>query len=320
MDSQILLFYRQYLQLFNTSFIAWPPRQLLKDIDVQTWIFAHCFDDSKMSRLPPPRYQLRVLKSLVSKIEQSIDDPDEDEISDDLVSHLVSLMAAELPSETTAAQQKTYVTFSCPLPGLNHDDGLFSEREITLLERPNLISGSLTTGFRTWEASMHLGTYLLLPETAELVRGSNVLELGVGTGFISILCANVLGAKHITATDGDEGVVDALGENLFLNDLDGEGKVISSVLRWGRGLRGTWVEEDCELHPYDVVLGADIVCIRERVQFLARCDGIFAAAKGLSKELDSFPNLRNDQRTTSPAQLQNQRGKTRAQSPRHKMK
>nr|POE62263.1 protein-lysine n-methyltransferase efm3 [Quercus suber] len=262
MDPQIHLFSRQYLQLFDPSFMAWPPKQLLKDIDVQTWIFVHCFDDSANSRLPPPRYQLRVLKRLISKIEQSIENPEEDEISDALVSHLASLMAAELPSETAAAQQKTYVTFSCPLPRLSHDDAaLTTELPITLLERPNLISGSRTTGFRTWEASMHLGKYLLTPEIAELVCGSNLLELGVGTGFISILCANVLGAKHITATDGDEGVIEALRENLFLNNLDDESRVISSVLHWGRGLKGTWVEDDCEAHPYDVVIGADIVCV-----------------------------------------------------------
>ena len=31
------------------------------------------------------------------------------------------------------------------------------------------------------------------------------------------------------------------------------------MLRWGRGLKGTWVEEDCDAYPYDVILGTDIV-------------------------------------------------------------
>jgi len=34
---------------------------------------------------------------------------------------------------------------------------------------------------------------------------------------------------------------------------------VTSILRWGRGLIGTWVEEDCEAWPYDTVIGADIV-------------------------------------------------------------
>ena len=65
----------------------------------------------------------------------------------------------------------------------------------------------------------------------------------------------------MTTTDGSVPVIETLKENLFLNGLDNEDKVNASVLRWGRGLRGTWVDDECESWPYDVVLGADIVSI-----------------------------------------------------------
>lgn len=93
------------------------------------------------------------------------------------------------------------------------------------------------------------------------MRDKNVLELGAGTGFVSILAAKHLSARHVIVTDGDEGVVEALKENFFLNGLDDERTVNASVLRWGRGLRGTWLEEDCESWPYDLVVGADIVSL-----------------------------------------------------------
>ena len=175
------------------------------------------------------------------------------------MSHLSSLVTADLPSETTAVQQKSYVTFSCLSPSLSFSNLPDKEPAITLLERRHLISGSSTTGFRTWEAALHLGSYLLSSQGQGIVRDKNVIELGAGTGFLSILCAKHLGARHVTATDGDEGVVEALKENLFLNELDDENKVNASVLRWGRGLRGSWVEDECEAWPYEVVLGADIV-------------------------------------------------------------
>jgi protein-lysine N-methyltransferase EEF2KMT len=174
------------------------------------------------------------------------------------MSGLTTLISTELPSEEAAVQQKTYVTFSCIPPRHSRADR-DEDPTVTLLERRHLISGSQTTGFRTWEAALHLGSYLMSPEGCQLINGKSVLELGAGTGFLSILCANHLQAKHVTATDGDEGVVEALRENLFLNDLDDEKTVITSILRWGHGLRGTWVEEDCEAWPYDVVVGADIV-------------------------------------------------------------
>ncbi|ORY69110.1 putative methyltransferase-domain-containing protein [Pseudomassariella vexata] len=260
MDPQLVLFRRQYLQLFEPDFLAWPPAQLLRNADVQGWLFNNLFNHEKNPHLPPQRYQVRVLKLLVAKIEKAIEDPEEDEISDDLMTHLSALMT-ELPSELTAVQQRAYVSFTC-LPGnasANNEDEVTEEPTITLLERRHLISGSRTTGFRTWEASLHLGAYLLsTPATQDLVRNKSVLELGAGTGFLSILCAKHLGARHITTTDGDEGVVEGLKENMFLNGLGESDQVTASILRWGWALKGTWVADDCDEWPYDVVIGADI--------------------------------------------------------------
>ncbi|KAK4546529.1 hypothetical protein LTR36_001746 [Oleoguttula mirabilis] len=269
MDPQLLLFRRQYQQLVEPDFLAWPPKQLLRDAGVQSWLYKRLFNAERNDRLPPERYQLRVLKLLLAKIEQAIEDPEEDEISDELMTHFSSLISTALPPEATAVQQKTFVTFSCLPPSARDADEPGEEPTVTLLERRHLISGSLTTGFRTWEAALHLGTYLLTPEGSSLVRGKSIIELGVGTGFLSILCAKQLEAKHVTATDGDEGVVEALKENLFLNGLDDEERVLTSVLRWGRGLKGTWVEEDCEAWPYDVVVGADITYDKIAISALA---------------------------------------------------
>lgn len=78
MDPQLLLFRRQYLQVFEPDFLAWPPKQLLRDAGVQTWLYNNLFNKDQCPRLPPERYQTRVLKPLLDKIEQSIEDPDED--------------------------------------------------------------------------------------------------------------------------------------------------------------------------------------------------------------------------------------------------
>lgn len=168
-------------------------------------------------------------------------------------------MGSELPSEASAVQQKSYVTFTTLPENASREEEEGPEPTLTLLERRQLISGSLTTGFRTWEAALHLGAYLLSGPGQDLIKGKSILELGAGTGFLSILCAKQLGANHVTSTDGDEGVVEALKENLFLNGLDNEKQVLTSVLRWGQSVRGSWVVDDFEEHPYDTVIGADIV-------------------------------------------------------------
>ncbi|KAI0454443.1 putative methyltransferase-domain-containing protein [Xylaria acuta] len=263
-DSQLLLLRRQYLQLFEPDFLAWPHAQLLRRSDAQAWLFKYLFDESRNPRLPPERYQLRVLRPLISRIEKSIQDPDEDEISDDLMGRIGALMTHGVPSEFEAVKERAYVTFTC-LPesrmdrdqdGHNNDAG--EEPTITLLERRNLISGSRTTGHRTWEAALHLGSYLLTKSGCDLIKEKSVLELGAGTGFLAILCAKHLGARHVTATDGDEVVVDCLKENLALNSINDEERVTARTLWWGDELRGAWVEQECSSDPYDVVIGADI--------------------------------------------------------------
>lgn len=170
-------------------------------------------------------------------------------------------MALGLPSESTAVQQKSYVTFTCLPPNRTIQEDDVEEPTLTLLERRHLISGSLTTGFRTWEAALHLGSYLLSPVGRRLIEGKSILELGAGTGFLGILAAKHLDAKHVTTTDGDEGVVKTLKENMQLNSLNDEQTIRTNVFRWGTDLNEQWIEQDFELWPYDVVIGADIVII-----------------------------------------------------------
>ena len=106
-----------------------------------------------------------------------------------------------------------------------------------------------TTGLRTWEAALHLGQYLCTDPS--LVGGKRVLELGAGTGYLSILCARQLGAAHVVATDGSDEVVVALAENFALNGLQEgpDARLSAAELRWGQELMDADV---------DVVLGADI--------------------------------------------------------------
>ncbi|KAI0391010.1 S-adenosyl-L-methionine-dependent methyltransferase [Xylariaceae sp. FL0594] len=320
-DPQLKLFRRQYLQLFQPDFLAWPHPQLLRRADVQAWLYRHLFDgESRDARLPPERYQLRVMRPLVAKIEKAIQDPDEDEISDDLMNRIGALMTHGVPSEFDALKERAYVTFTClaevtSTSQRQEDGGIDEEPTITLLERRNLISGSRTTGHRTWEAALHLGAYLLTDAGRRLVEGRSVLELGAGTGFLAILCAKHLGATHVTTTDGDENVVDALKENLALNGLDAQGEgegesgggdgqksVLAKRLWWGEELEGTWVEKDFDAHPYDVVIGADItydkVAIAALVQTLGHLfkmrPGLQVIIAGVIRNLDTFQSFQDE--------------------------
>lgn len=174
------------------------------------------------------------------------------------MSALGVLLSSHVPSEMESAQQKSYVSY--------HQSSLERTRKpnsmaanpmyITTLENRSLLSAGGTTGLRTWEAALHLGQYLC--ENPTIVQGKRLLELGAGTGYVSILCAKYLEAEHVIATDGSDDVVNNMPDNFFLNELQGSDNIVSMPLNWGWALVGT--EEDLWNggRALDVVLGADI--------------------------------------------------------------
>ena len=75
---QLRVLQRQYFQLVDPQSLRWPGDGALKAPDAQAWIFNKMFDVDNIKSPPPDRYRLRVLKSLVHKLEGAIDDPEED--------------------------------------------------------------------------------------------------------------------------------------------------------------------------------------------------------------------------------------------------
>ena len=183
------------------------------------------------------------------------------EISDDLMSTMSSLFMSSLPSEAESALQKAYVTYA--FPRNLADDSIEDDRTVTLLEARSVISSLGTTGLRTWEAALFLGSYVASEDGQMLIRGKKVLELGAGTGMLSILSAKHLETSGIVATDGDEAVVDAIKTNFFLNGLDiddsSKSVVRAAALKWGRPVNATTFAEDYGMGVPDVLLGADVV-------------------------------------------------------------
>ncbi|KAI1474127.1 putative methyltransferase-domain-containing protein [Daldinia eschscholtzii] len=284
-DPQLLLLRRQYMQLFEPDFLAWPPAKFLKDVDVHKWLHKHLFDPYRNQRLPPEGYQMRVLEKLIAKVEKETGNPGRDVVLRELTACLESFVAKGVSSEFHTAQEETYVTFTC-LPekySLDNSHNCDSEPTVTLLERRNLVSGSQITGFRTWEGSLHLGSYLLTDAGSQIIRGKNILELGAGAGFLSILLAKHLHAKHVTTTDGDEGVVESMRENLSLNGLDNQEKVRTGTLTWGCDPWETWIKDDCDANPYEVAIGADITYNKAAIS---------ALVSTLHKLIERRPNLK----------------------------
>ena len=175
------------------------------------------------------------------------------EVSDDLMNCLSSLFASSVPPEAVSAQQKSYVTYTLSLLPLQDQ----ATPSITVLEARNLVAAYGTTGLRTWEAALHLGNYLCRNQDV-LVRGQSILELGAGTGYVSLLCAKHLGATHVIATDGSDDVVASLSTNFYLNGLQDSIVIEGKELKWGQALVGGEYPAWNAGRTIDLVLGADL--------------------------------------------------------------
>ena len=203
----LALFRRQYLQRLNIKQLTWPSIDQLRLYNVQEWIWL--FVSSAQKNLAYPAYDKAFLKMLQTKIEEAVEGTDEPDVVDGF---------AELYSELNIRKpeledQYAWIQYSPPWTDL---DPSRPEQGICVLEKPNVLSSAGSTGHRTWEAALHFAYEWL--EDSSAVRGKRVLELGAGTGFLSLVAAKQ-GAASVVTTDGDPLIVERAEQAARINSL-----------------------------------------------------------------------------------------------------
>ena len=170
------------------------------------------------------------------------------------------LVSQPKASHLQQVQQLAYIKYTAPLHGeLEHER---ERHTIVTSESRGLILSSGTTGFRTWEAALHLGTLLSTPAGEALVRGKKVIELGAGTGFLSLFCAKYLGVDHVVVTDREQTLINSIQDSVHRNQLD-HTTICPAIWEWGTSL------ECCPSESFDIALGADLV--RELLYMCRTC-------------------------------------------------
>ena len=252
MDPQLQRFYRQYIQQF--SHLAFPHGELLKQDDIQRSLEQHFFTEANSSNMAVS-YQTRTLDKIIQAIEDAVKDPEEEGVSDFLYQHRVALALKQSNGLPVLERSKSIYTAPQDLdaPAI----------QVVINEAKNIIGAGPTTGLRTWEASLRLAHYLF--QHPSLIRNQNVLELGAGTGFLSLFCSLALGAKSVIATDGADQVLDGLQQNLSLNaapfDTNHEpSRPTVRKLRWEdtESLDAALTTDDGAPLIPDTILGADV--------------------------------------------------------------
>lgn len=188
--------------------------------------------------------------------------------------HISYLSTIPLQDPATAATEPQLIKYTLPEPISDFCD--HNAKQIVILETPHLLAAQSNTGLRTWEASLHLATYLHAHK--ELVRQKNVIELGAGTGLVSLLCAGPLGANYVLSTDGAPHVVEGMKAN-FVRNREGllsyeeeHSKLFAKVLDWSESdteiLRNI-LDMSGDVPAYNTIVGADITYHPDVVPVLA---------------------------------------------------
>lgn len=76
--SGLRIFAAQYFQAVEVRSLRFPPGDVLVKLPVQQWINQNMFCEDTVWPLPPLNYRTRVLKMILSTIEESFTDPEED--------------------------------------------------------------------------------------------------------------------------------------------------------------------------------------------------------------------------------------------------
>lgn len=167
--------------------------------------------------------------------------------------NMAQLCLEASPSSAEAAMQRSIISYFPPLE---------ASSPISISECPQLLAAGSNVGLRTWDACLRLA-YYLSTEGQALVKDRSIIELGAGTGMLSVLCANHLGAKSVLATDGLPEIVTSLEQNIALNPPveAGLNTVHAAHFEWSDidTLRqSVELTRDRDWLEYDLILGADI--------------------------------------------------------------
>ncbi|KAI0066560.1 S-adenosyl-L-methionine-dependent methyltransferase, partial [Artomyces pyxidatus] len=143
---------------------------------------------------------------------------------------------------------------------------------IELNDAPLLAGDHTSVGLQSWASSIVLAERMCAtPSAFSLATGARIIELGAGTGLLSIAAAKLFPASEVIATDYHPDVLANLERNVTGNGVD----VAVRALDWEH-------PEFPEGGAFDVVLAADVVYhpahaawIRACVEGLLAKDGAF---------------------------------------------
>lgn len=201
------------------------------------------------------------------------DEESDSEERSDILDQAIALL-----SDFTSVDQETEValtrTFSFPLSTTLKK----KEIQLELNDAPLSKDDHTSVGLQSWGSSILLAERICLqPSLFSLTAPTNtdnsplrILELGAGTGMLSIVAAKILHSQNpapeIIATDYHPEVLDNLTKNVATNFPKHPAAITIKCLDW----QVPHYSEPLD-RPFDVILAADVIYHPEHARWIKQC-------------------------------------------------
>ncbi|KAJ7638354.1 putative methyltransferase-domain-containing protein [Roridomyces roridus] len=141
--------------------------------------------------------------------------------------------------------------------------------EVELNDAPLSNSDHTSVGLQSWGSAIVLAERLCAdPASFDLVSGRplRILELGAGTGLLSIAVAKLLPHSTVIATDYHPAILANLGLNIRTNFPLDPARITAVELDWAQPVLAGALDA-----PFDVILAADVVYHCDHARWIRVC-------------------------------------------------
>jgi predicted nicotinamide N-methyase len=225
-------------------------------------------------------FAVRWLTTLIARAEEM--NFSSEDVKDRVVNDAAFILSSFSDSAEDEAEQALTRDFSFTTSASRSGDEL-SDVKVTLNDAPLSGTDHTDVGLQSWGASIILsGLMCADPRRFDLETASTIIELGAGTGLISLTLAKLLDRpstpqSRVIATDYHPAVLENLRTNISTNFRTSSVPPVQTALL-------DWSSPDLSApldHPANILIAADVVYAPQHAAWLRDCAAKMLAHDGL---------------------------------------
>ncbi|KAI0694444.1 putative methyltransferase-domain-containing protein [Cytidiella melzeri] len=216
-------------------------------------------------------FVIRWLTTFAARSDTWVYEPDTPE-GEQLRTQLVDDAASLLASFAGKEDEEDALTRSFSFPIFDKHGRETGDIKVELNDAPLLSQDHTSVGLQSWGSAIVFAERMCADQQAFGLAPAGhirILELGAGTGLLSIaaakLCKQTSTAAEVVATDYHAQVLDNLRSNVDTN-LDSSSPITVVSLDWQNPVYNAPLHE-----PFDIILAADVIYHPEHAQWIKSC-------------------------------------------------